>query len=70
MFFTMFSPNRLGHAWFHPRNGAQVMSDRGTGRSRGFGFVSFEVPEPVDQIMSMHKAERPAAAEKTPGAVF
>lgn len=32
-----------------------VMSDRGTGRSRGFGFVSFDTVEPVEQIMAMHK---------------
>ncbi|CAK9067537.1 unnamed protein product [Durusdinium trenchii] len=32
-----------------------VMTDRGTGRSRGFGFVSFDTPDPVDQIMAMHK---------------
>ena len=34
------------------------MTDRGTGRSRGFGFVSFDTPDPVDQIMAMHKAPR------------
>ena len=34
---------------------SKVMTDRGTGRSRGFGFVSYETPEPVDAIMSMHK---------------
>eukprot|EP00434_Breviolum_minutum_P036442 symbB.v1.2.032288.t1/scaffold3855.1/size87046/5 len=32
-----------------------VMSDRATGRSRGFGFVSFDVPDAVEQIMAMHK---------------
>ena len=32
------------------------MSDRDTGRSRGFGFVSFDVPDAVEQIMAMHKA--------------
>eukprot|EP00928_Gymnodinium_smaydae_P094313 TRINITY_DN789_c2_g1_i1.p1 TRINITY_DN789_c2_g1~~TRINITY_DN789_c2_g1_i1.p1 ORF type:complete len:225 (-),score=44.61 TRINITY_DN789_c2_g1_i1:127-801(-) len=32
-----------------------VMTDRGTGRSRGFGFVSFDEPEAVDEVMSMHQ---------------
>mmetsp|Transcript_35389 Transcript_35389/g.65898 ORF Transcript_35389/g.65898 Transcript_35389/m.65898 type:complete len:229 (+) Transcript_35389:47-733(+) len=54
-----------------------VMTDRGTGRSRGFGFVSYETPEPVDAIMSMHKEHnimgkwidcKPATAEGTKGA--
>ncbi|CAE7665428.1 HRP1 [Symbiodinium pilosum] len=31
-----------------------VMTDRATGRSRGFGFVSFDTLEAVDAIMSMH----------------
>ena len=34
---------------------SKVMSDRATGRSRGFGFVSFDVPDAVEQIMAMHK---------------
>ncbi|CAJ1424898.1 unnamed protein product [Effrenium voratum] len=32
-----------------------VMTDRMTGRSRGFGFVSFDTEEAVDQIMAMHQ---------------
>eukprot|EP00931_Biecheleriopsis_adriatica_P078632 TRINITY_DN5205_c0_g1_i1.p1 TRINITY_DN5205_c0_g1~~TRINITY_DN5205_c0_g1_i1.p1 ORF type:complete len:241 (-),score=47.11 TRINITY_DN5205_c0_g1_i1:83-718(-) len=35
-----------------------VMKDRDTGRSRGFGFVSFEQIEAVDEIMSMHGDHR------------
>mmetsp|Transcript_74258 Transcript_74258/g.131319 ORF Transcript_74258/g.131319 Transcript_74258/m.131319 type:complete len:194 (+) Transcript_74258:48-629(+) len=31
-----------------------VMTDRETGRSRGFGFVSFDNNDSVDQVMGMH----------------
>lgn len=31
-----------------------VMMDRETGKTRGFGFVTYDTPDPLDTIMAMH----------------
>lgn len=44
----------LGEAFerFGPVIEAKVISDRDTGRSRGFGFVTFEAPADADKAMA------------------
>lgn len=56
---------------------AVVMTDRETGRGRGFGFVTFDSQEAVDAVMAQHKEHqiggkwidcKPATKEGTKGA--
>jgi RNA recognition motif-containing protein len=49
---------RAAFAKFGPISDAMVIADRATGRSRGFGFVTFEnYPDSVEAIKAMNGAE-------------